>query len=367
MQAKTLKFYVRRVFISDDFELLPRYLQFVSGVVDSDTLPLNIGRETLQHHSALKVIKKKLIRKTMDMIRKLADEPAKEGETETKYDKFYDRFGKSIKLGVIEDSDNRNRLAKLLRFKSTKSNNTLISLETYVSRMKEGQTGIYYLGGQTMEEVEHSPFVEKLKEDGYEVLLFADPLDEYVVTNLNEFDGKKMQDASKEDLTVGNEKETKKLERAFSALTKWWHKTVSAEDSMLDSVKVSPRLSKSPCVVVVTKYGYSPNMQRIMKAQTMGSSSPEMLKYMGGRRILEINPRHPIIQHIKDLADHNEDSEDAKAMAHVMYETALLESGMEVPSTKNFARRVYGMMQRAMDLEHSHESEPVDVVSARAG
>jgi heat shock protein 90kDa beta len=281
---------VRRVFISDEFALMPKYLSFVRGVVDSDTLPLNIGRETLQHHSALKVIKKKLVRKTLDMIKKIADDSNKEAEAaaaeggaeeadkKSKYDKFYDQFGKSIRMGVLDDSDNRNRLSKLLRFTTTTSGARLTSLEQYVARMKEGQKGIYYLGGSNMDELKASPFLEQLQEEGFEVILFADPLDEYVLTQLHEFDGKKLMDASKEGLAFTDKHKAagKKLEEAFAPLTKWWRGVAAEEDSQVDSVKISTRLARSPCIVVVSGYGYSANMQRVMKERKGG-------KKKGGR------------------------------------------------------------------------------------
>lgn len=367
-----VKFYVRRVLISDDFELLPKYLSFVKGIVDSDTLPLNIGRETLQHHAALKVIRKKLVRKALDMIRKLAeDKPEDKGAeaggsvdakpVESKYDKFYKAFGKSIRMGVIDDTDNRNRLAKLLRFTTSKSEGKSISLETYVSRMKEGQKSIIYLGGSTTEELETSPFLERLRDDGVEVILFTDPLDEYVLTHLSEFDGRKMVDASKEGLDVGDKDRKKKLDAQFSSLTRWWKKVIAAEDDLVEGVKVSSRLSRSPCIVVVSQHGHSANMQRIIKAQAMGSNA-EMLKFMGGRRILEINPRHPVVQHVKALLENEgEASEAARTMAVVMYEAAMLESGFELKSAKTFAERIYGLMGKALDMEHTRNAEPVDL------
>merc|ERR1712216_218133 len=223
-KASALKLYVRRVFISDEFdELLPKYLSFIKGIVDSDTLPLNVSRETLQQHTSLKTIKKKLVRKALDMIRKLAeegndsedddneseDEAAKIAANE-KYEKFWKSFGKAIKLGIIEDASNRTRLAKLLRFYTSQSPDKLVSLEQYVERMKEGQKSIYYVAGASMDDVKGSPFLEKLLLKGFEVIYFTDPIDEYTMQNLTEFDEFKFSNASKEDMKFGDADEGEK-------------------------------------------------------------------------------------------------------------------------------------------------------------
>jgi heat shock protein beta len=252
-RSADLKLYVRRVFISDEFEeLVPKYLSFLKGIVDSDSLPLNVSREMLQQHSSLKTIKKKLVRKALDMIRKLAegdddeDKDKEEGEQveddgadeevkESKYEKFWKEYGKAIKLGVIEDSSNRTRLAKLLRFYTSKSGDKLTSLEEYVGRMKEGQKQIYYLAGNSMDEVKNSAFLERLLAKDLEVIFFTDPIDEYLMQNLTEFDDKKFANASKEDLKFDDKDDDekareKKVKEQFKDLTKWWKSTLTTEE-----------------------------------------------------------------------------------------------------------------------------------------
>jgi len=365
-----LKLYVRRVFISDDFpDLLPRYLNFLKGLVDSDTLPLNVSRELLQQHSALKTIKKKLVRKFLDLLKKIADadkkveadqeevtEEAAEGEgaskeKESQYEKIWKEFGKALKMGVMEDTANRVRLAKLLRFYTSKSPDKLTGFEDYVERMKEGQKNIYFVAGTSQEELARSPFVENLLKKGYEVIYFTDPLDEYIAQSLQEFDDLKLMNASKEDLTLGDQGDKekardKKLKQMYKKLTKWWKDLIGASD--IDGVKISKRLSTSPCVVVTSRYGYSANMQRIMQAQAMAGGVDA---HMFGRKTLEINPFHPLVKELRSRVDQDNDDESAKATARLLWDTALLESGFVPEDTKSFANRVLGVMKQSLNIE----------------
>ncbi|PPS07827.1 hypothetical protein GOBAR_AA12786 [Gossypium barbadense] len=347
-----LKLYVRRVFISEEFdELLPKYLSFLKGLVDSDTLPLNVSREMLQAHSSLKTIKKKLIRKALDMIRKIAEEDPDESsgkdekEVETsgdddekkgQYTKFWNEFGKSIKLGIIEDATNRNRLAKLLRFESTKSDGKLTSLDQYISRMKSGQKDIFYITGTSKEQLEKSPFLERLKKKNYEVIFFTDPVDEYLMQYLMDYEGKQFQNVSKEGLKIGKEK-NKELKESFKELTKWWKNALASDN--VDEVKISNRLDNTPCVVVTSKYGWSANMEKIMQSQTLSDSSKQA--YMRGKRILEINPRHPIVKELRERVAKDSEDEGVKQTAQLIYQTALMESGFNLPDPKDFASRIY--------------------------
>eukprot|EP00270_Netrium_digitus_P012098 TRINITY_DN38_c0_g1_i1.p1 TRINITY_DN38_c0_g1~~TRINITY_DN38_c0_g1_i1.p1 ORF type:complete len:894 (+),score=276.52 TRINITY_DN38_c0_g1_i1:247-2682(+) len=371
-----VKLYVRRVFISDDFEdLLPKYLNFLKGIIDSDTLPLNVSREMLQQHGSLKTIKKKLVRKVLDMIKKIADEDVEDtkksdadegdeervsGDTEKsgKYEKFWKEFGKSIKLGVIEDSSNRIRLAKLLRFYSSKSGEKLTSLDEYVSRMKDGQKNIYYLTGQSKEQLEKSPFLEKLLKKGYEVLYLTDAVDEYLMQNLSEFDDKKFQNASKEDLKIGGKKEKeseKELKESFKGLLDWWKDELG---STVEGVKVSNRLAETPCVVVTSKYGWSANMERIMSAQALGDSSKQ--SYMKGKKTLEINPRHPIVKQLKELVEADKEDPKAKEVAKILFDTALLESGFALEDPTSFADRIYSSLKGTLNIDPSAVPDPDD-------
>merc|ERR1711907_641704 len=221
-----LRLYVRKVLITDEFEdLVPRYLNFLRGVVDSDDLPLNVSRETLQQHKVLKVMGKKFVRKSLEMLRRLAqksrraadeedddvvegvDDDDVEDEAEDDYIKFWEQFGKNLKLGLIEDSSNRTKLSKLLRFKSTKSDGAWISLEDYVDNMQEGQRHILYISGESIESVENSPFLERCREQDLEVLYLTDPIDEYAVQNLSEFDGKQLQSVTKEGLKFAEDED----------------------------------------------------------------------------------------------------------------------------------------------------------------
>ncbi|CAI9296438.1 unnamed protein product [Lactuca saligna] len=371
-----LKLYVRRVFISDEFdELLPKYLMFLMGLVDSDTLPLNVSREMLQQHSSLKTIKKKLIRKALDMIRKLAEEDPDESHDKDKktteveeskendekrgqYTKFWNEFGKSIKLGIIEDAANRNRLAKLLRFETTKSDGKLTSLDQYISRMKSGQKDIFYITGSSKEQLEKSPFLERLKKKNFEVILFTDPVDEYLMQYLMDFEDKKFQNVSKEGLKLGKDSKDKEVKESFKELTKWWKEALASEN--VDDVKISNRLADTPCVVVTSKYGWSANMERIMQSQTLSDASKQA--YMRGKRVLEINARHPIIKELRERVVKNPEDEDVKTTAQLMYQTALMESGFMLSDPKEFASRIYDSVKTSLSISKDAAVEEEDEV-----
>merc|ERR1712060_490210 len=260
-KSNSIKLYVRRVFITDDFSnMMPKYLNWLVGVVDSDDLPLNVSREQLQQDKLLKVIKKKLVRKSLDMIKKL-DEDA--------FKTFWENFGTSIKLGVIEDSSNRNRLAKLLRFSSSNSDEELTSLESYIERMKEKQEKIYFVGGNGLDECKNSPFGERLLAKGFEILYLTEPVDEYAIQALPEFDGKRFQDVSKEGLGLDSsskaQKQKEEWEQEFEPLMKWL-KEKALKDKILDA-SITERLDKTPAILAASSFGWSGNMQRIMEAQ----------------------------------------------------------------------------------------------------
>ncbi|KAM1463476.1 hypothetical protein ACFX13_043183 [Malus domestica] len=366
-----LKLYVRRVFISDEFdELLPKYLNFLLGLVDSDTLPLNVSREMLQQHSSLKTIKKKLIRKALDMIRKLAEEDPDESsdkdnkevekseddEKRGQYTRFWNEFGKSIKLGIIEDAANRNRLAKLLRFESTKSDGKLTSLDQYISRMKSGQKDIFYITGASKEQLEKSPFLERLKKKNFEVIFFTDPVDEYLMQYLMDYEDKKFQNVSKEGLKLGKDSKDKELKESYKELTKWWKSALASDN--VDDVKLSNRLADTPCVVVTSKYGWSANMERIMQSQTLSDANKQ--GYMRGKRILEINPRHPIIKELRERVVKNAEDESVKLTAQLIYQTALMESGFNLPDPKDFASRIYSSVKSSLNINPDVEVEEED-------
>lgn len=368
-----LKLFVRRVFISDEFEeLLPKYLNFIKGLVDSDTLPLNVSREMLQAHSSLKTIRKKLVRKALDMIRRLAEEEEeakskakeereKEGEdkkedpdrvpsdAETKYEDFWREYGKALKLGVIEDSSNRMRLAKLLRFQSTHDPEKLTSLESYVSRMRPGQKHIFFITGADRKQMEKSPFLERLLQQGSEVLLLTEPVDEYLMQSLTDFDDHKFQNASKDDLRVGGGKggKVKALKEKFKGLMGWWKEELGGKE--VEGVKLSTRLSSSPCVVVTSKYGWSANMERIMTAQALGD--PSRQSYLKGRKTLEVNARHPIVKELRERVERDPKDPTARAVASTLYETALIESGFSLEDPTKFAERIFTALRSTMNID----------------
>uniref|UniRef100_A0A665UR69 Endoplasmin n=1 Tax=Echeneis naucrates TaxID=173247 RepID=A0A665UR69_ECHNA len=351
-----IKLFVRRVFITDDFnDMMPKYLNFVKGVVDSDDLPLNVSRETLQQHKLLKVIRKKLVRKTLDMIKKIAEEQYNE--------KFWKEFGTNIKLGVIEDHSNRTRLAKLLRFQTSNSEKDLASLEQYVERMKEKQEKIYFMAGTSRKEAESSPFVERLLKKGYEVIYLTEPVDEYCIQALPEFDGKRFQNVAKEGVKFDESDKAKEnreaLEKEYEPLTTWL-KDKALKDKIEKAV-LSQRLTNSPCALVASQYGWSGNMERIMKAQAYQTGKDISTNYYASqKKTLEINPKHPLIKQM--LGRVNDDAEDQTAsdLAMVLFETATLRSGYQLADTKAYGERIERMLRLSMNvpLDEQIEEEP---------
>ena len=384
-KSNALKLYVRRVLISDEFEdFMPRYLGFIRGVVDSEDLPLNVNREQLSKNKVLKVMGKKLTRKALDLLKSIADdsdraarnESAVSSETEgeqaekkeevpmeerkEKYTKLFSQFGKSIKLGCIEDSSNRAKLVKLLRYETSTSEDKMVSLQSYVDRMKPKQSHIYYLSGEGSNAIKHSPFLERLNKRGYEVVFMTDPLDEYVMSNVMEFEGKKFMSAAKEGLKFGDESDAhaareKALLEEFKPLTEWL-KTVYGDK--VEKVVMSNRVSKSPAVLVTSQWGWSANMERIMRAQTF--SDVERQKYMLSKKTMEINPRHPVIKTLKEKAVSSPDEASVKDLANLMYDTALLTSGFNVGDLNDFGQRMSRILAGGLgvDPEAVVEDEP---------
>jgi len=402
-KQNNLRLYVRRVFISDEFDdLMPRYLSFIRGVVDSEDLPLNVSREMLQQSRVLKVIKKKLVSKALDMMKKMseAEERAVEAEEEEekdaeeeakaeaegkeaaeeeeeeedeeedgeaaiqKFKDFHEAFGKTLKLGVIEDTKNRKKLAKLLRFESTHTKDgETVSLARYVKRMKEGQKHIYYIAGENKKDLENSPFLEKLKKRGYEVLFMTDPIDEYAVQHMDEFEDHKLMNATKEDLKFGDKEEKKEKKRREKAkenlkdLIEWYKKLLGEN---VEKIVISNRLTTSPMAVVTGTYGYTANMERLMKAQAL--NDPSRYSFMASKKTVEINPYHPVITTLDTKIKEDAESDEVKELAQMLYDSALIQAGFDIDDQGSFGTRMLKMLKKGLNVDEDAkaEEEPED-------
>lgn len=354
-KADNIKLYVRRVFITDEFnDMMPNYLNFIRGVVDSDDLPLNVSRETLQQHKLIKVIKKKLVRKVLDMIKKLDKE---------EYEKFWKEYSTNIKLGVMEDPSNRSRLAKLLRFQSSNGKG-ITSLVEYVERMKPKQEHIYFIAGSNRAEVEKSPFVERLLNKGYEVLYLVEAVDEYSISALPEFDGKRFQNVAKEGFKLNESEKSKnkfeELKSAFEPLVKWLN-DVALKDMILKA-QISERLSNSPCALVAGMFGWTGNMERLALSNAhQKSDDPQRSYYLNQKKTLEINPRHPLIRELLRRVEADEADETAKDLAVMMFRTATLRSGFMLQETSDFAESIEKMMRQTLGVPLDEEIEHEEI------
>ena len=408
-KSSALKLYVRRVLVSEEFEeLMPRYLNFIKGVVDSDDLPLNVSREQLQQYKMIKVMSNKLVKASIQIMIKLAvekdvddddddedddDEEGDEEETEeeteeekkeeeeekkedeekkddkkkeSKYTKFFDNYGKNIKLGVIEDIQNRNKLAKLLRFYSTNNTEEYTSLDDYVKRMKPKQEQIFYIAGEDKETLAKSPLIQRILEKGGEVLLLDDPIDEFCVQNLAEYEKKKLKNVAKGELKLWDDddetekKKDKKIKEDFKKLIDWWKKLL---EKKVENIEISKRLIETPCIIVSTEHGYSASMERIQKAQAFATQDKATAQYLYGKKTMEINPSHPAIKELREIVENNETpSADAEDTALLLFESAMLESGYSLPDPHDFALRMDRVLKYNLNLKRDEKPSPYEVV-----
>ncbi|CAN8067239.1 unnamed protein product [Agarophyton chilense] len=375
-EKDAIKLYVRRVLVTDKFEyaLLPRFLGFLVGIVDSDDIPINVSREMLQQSKTLDIIKRKLVRKALDMIRSLmkqdeeavekdekekedGDEGEKKMKPKSKYIDFWNKYGKSIKLGVIEDRSNRERIAKLLRFRTSKTNSDdpydWASLDDYMSRMKDDQDQIYYHSGSDLASVQESPFLEKLLKKGYEVVYLTEPIDEHMIMNLPDYDGTKFMSISKDNFKFGEKDQeeekakSKALKKKFRPLTKFLKEKLGDKVS---KVKISNRLSQSVCVLSTDQFGYSARMEIIMKAQAF--ADPDSFSYMTPKaKIMELNPHHPIVKEMLSMVTEGGQEERAAELGHLVYDTALVSSGYLMQDNSDYAKRMYKWIGESVGVD----------------
>jgi heat shock protein beta len=359
--GKALRLYVKRVFITDNFDdILPKYLSFIRGIIDSDDVPLNVSRETLQHLKTLQMIKKKLVRKVIQLVQDIYDDK----EQPERYRSFWKQYATNIKLGVIEDTSNRSRMAKLLLFHSSKTGD-LTSLDEYVGRMKQGQKQIYYLGGESIAALEKSPLVEKLVKRGYEVLFMTEPIDEYAIGSIPKYDGEYgMTNVARDSLRLDDEEtdfdRQKEQREQFEQVIDMLRSELS---EFIDRVVISTHLVSSPVAVVSPQWGYTANMERVLRAQALADPSARTNGFT--KKVLEINPNHPIIKELKSRLAANPEDEAARISAKVLYQTAALASGYEISNPSDFSHWVHSMMQlnlgipiNAVAEEEEEEAEP---------
>ena len=354
-KKNNIKLYVRRIFITDDCQdLCPEWLSFVKGIVDSQDLPLNISRETLQQNQIMKIMKKNVVKKVLEKFNELT-------EDEDKYMEFYNQYNKNLKLGVHDDSTYRDKLVKLLRYYSTKSDEKMTSLDDYISRMKENQEHIYFISGESKKAVENSLFLEKMKKHNLEVLFMCDPIDEYCLQQLNEFGGKKFKNITKENLELPlTEEEKKEEEEKKKEFKDLCDKMKTILGNNINNVVVSNRLNDSPCCIVTGEHAWSANMERIMKAQTLKNDS--MMGYMTSNKIMEINMDNQVIIELKNKLSVDKNDKTVIDIVWLLYDTTLLNSGFQLEEPSPFCNRINRMIKLGLSLDDDDDDEIENVI-----
>ena len=349
-KKSNIKLYVKRVFIMDECDdLIPDYLSFVRGVVDSEDLPLNVSREHLQQNKIMKIIKRNMTKKCLELIQEIS-------ENDEDWKKFYEQFSKNLKLGIHEDSNNRQKLANFLRFNTSKSGDDMISLQEYTERMKEGQKDIYFITGESKKAIDNSPFIETLKKKDLEVLYMTDPIDEYVIQQLKDYEGKKLRNCTKEGLEFEESEDEKKrkeeLKTAYEGLCKHIKEVLGDK---IEKCVLGTRLTDSPCILVTSEWGWTANMERIMKAQALKDAS--MSSYMVSKKTMEINPNHPIIAQLKAKVEADSSDRTVKDLIWLLFDTSLLTSGFSLEEPSSFSSRIHRMIKFALNVDEDDEMQ----------
>ena len=351
-KKNNIKLYVKKVFITDECnDLVPEWLTFMKGVVDSTDIPLNVSREILQQNKVVKMIRNTIVKKSVELFTELSDD-------EEKYKTFYDNYSKMLKLGIHEDTKTREKLVELLRFYSSDHTENYITLSQYVENMKEDQESIYYITGQNRDAMSKSPFIEKLRSKGYDVLYFTDIIDEYMIQNLKDYKTKQLVDVSKDGLKFDDIKdELEKTKEDYKFVTEFIKKTL---DKKVTDVKITDRLKSTPCILVTASFGWTANMERIMKAQALRNN--QMDKFMGAQKILEINPNHNIMKTLKDKVNVEDNNKRCIDIVSLLYDTALLNSGFMLDTPTEYANKVNRLLELGFcdDVDDEEVVETVD-------
>ncbi|ORY94897.1 Hsp90 protein-domain-containing protein [Syncephalastrum racemosum] len=358
-KVHNLRLFVKRVFITDEFDVFPKWLSFLKGVVDADDLPLNVSRETLQKNKALVTIAKHLVKKALDMFAQLAK------TDEAKYTQFIKEYGPALKYGAIESQTHRKKIAHLLRFASSHdSKGPHVSLDDYISRMKANQKSIYYLAGMSVQEIEQSPFLERLLARGYEVLYLVDPIDEMLVQHMPGINGKMFTNVAKGNLQFGDEEEEDNVDDKQYEPLQTWLKTTLADH--VDKVVLSKRLTTSPMAIIAADYGLTGHMERLMAAQGQGSNKERdfMLNFMmNQKKTLEINPKHPIIKRLLEQTTADNVDPDTTEYITVLYETTAIRSGYPLKDLNAFTKRVEGIIRKGVGASLDEQVEVTEEVA----